>query len=385
MLVYSHTITPRVQYIVDFLSRYYSHPFKVTGNPQTYAAAKDPKINYSHERLSEDEFYLKPCSLLFESEKRPHRVEVFEHHGYKAFFRTEGHFPFDLFAAIFFLITRYEEYLPHKKDAYGRFAHENALAFREGFLHDPVVNRWLDHFREVLLERSPGLELQRPAFRFLPTYDIDVAWSYRNKGFKRNFGGFMQSFFKGKFRAVAERLRVLRGRQPDPYDSYAWMDELHRAHSLQPVYFFPLPKERGKWDRNTDITQPALRVLVQELSARYATGLHPSWASGDVPNGIASEKRTLEEWTGKPVTRSRQHYIRMSLPSTYQQLIGLGITEEHSMGYGSINGFRASIATPYFWYDLQREEATRLQVFPFCFMDANAYYEEGLGAEEAYA
>jgi hypothetical protein len=75
----------------------------------------------------------------------------------------------------------------------------------------------------------------------------------------------------------------------------------------------------------------------------------------------------------------------MSMPNTYHHLMDLGIREEYSMGYGSINGFRASIATPFYWYDLEQEKATNLLIHPFCFMDANAYYEQQLSAEQALA
>jgi hypothetical protein len=83
------------------------------------------------------------------------------------------------------------------------------------------------------------------------------------------------------------------------------------------------------------------------------------------------------------VEASRQHYIRFELPSTFRRLITAGILHDYSMGYGSINGFRASIATPYYWYDLKSEEPTPLLLHPFCFMDANSYYEQRLGPGEA--
>lgn len=53
------------------------------------------------------------------------------------------------------------------------------------------------------------------------------------------------------------------------------------------------------------------------------------------------------------------------------------------MGYGQINGFRASVSSPFYWYDLQNEQTTSLLIRPFCFMDANAYHEQGLNAEQA--
>jgi hypothetical protein len=46
------------------------------------------------------------------------------------------------------------------------------------------------------------------------------------------------------------------------------------------------------------------------------------------------------------------------------------------MGYGSINGFRASVASPFYWYDLEKEEATGLLLYPFCYMEANSFFEQ---------
>ena len=34
--------------------------------------------------------------------------------------------------------------------------------------------------------------------------------------------------------------------------------------------------------------------------------------------------------------------------------------------------------------DLEKEERTDLEIYPFCFMDANAYYEQRLTPQSAY-
>jgi len=86
----------------------------------------------------------------------------------------------------------------------------------------------------------------------------------------------------------------------------------------------------------------------------------------------------------KHITISRQHYIKFSIPHTYRTLIEAGIENEFSMGYGSTNGFRASVASPFFWYDLEKEIKTSLHIRPFCFMDANSYYEQKQNAEQAF-
>ncbi len=91
-------------------------------------------------------------------------------------------FPFDIFAATFYLLSRYEEYLPHEKDMYGRYAHENSLAFKEGFLKLPLINIWLRDFAGSIRKLNiQSFNIQFSTFNFLPTYDIDIAYSYKIK------------------------------------------------------------------------------------------------------------------------------------------------------------------------------------------------------------
>ena len=385
MIIYSHTLTPRLQYVVDFLSQYYNTPIRLVCDEEKYLANPDPhRINYSYHRLAENELWIHSHVLLFESTIRPVKIECFEHHHYKAFFKAEGDTGFDLFAGLFYLITRYEEYLPHQKDMYGRYAHENSLAFKEGFLHLPLVNIWLEDFRKLLQERFPDLRLPTSGFSLQTTYDIDIAWSYKGKGFKRNAGALAKLFFTGKWRTMAQRIKVIRGKRQDPFDAYEWMNDLHRQYGLQPIYFFLVADQRGKYDRNIDIKNPAFQQLVKATAATYKVGLHPSWASGDHPQLLKKEKSWLEKTAEQNVRLSRQHYIRFSLPATYRQLLSAEILDDYSMGYATINGFRASVATPFYWYDLKNDIKSPLRLHPFCYMDANSFFEEKKSPADAF-
>jgi len=385
VLVFSHSITPRLQYIIDFLSQYYGLSWKLTSDEDRFKKETNTcKVNYGYHRIDSSEIFIHSHALLFESSVRQVKVECFEKNSYKAFFKAEGDFGFDLLAGIFFLITRYEEYLPFKKDLYGRYAHENSVAFKENFLHLPVVNIWLQDFKNLLKQKNPTLIIKDPSFSFLPTYDIDIAWSFRNKGLKRNFGAMVQLFFKGQVKKMLYRIRVLRKKTQDPFDSYEWMAQLHTRFNLKPIYFFLVAREKGRYDKNIDVMNAEYQDLVRNISSSYSIGLHPSWASGDVPSLLTKEKATLEQIINQRIARSRQHYIRFSLPYTYRKLIALDLIYDYSMGYGSINGFRASIASSYFWYDLKNEEKTTLMIHPFCFMDANSYYEQKLSPEAAF-
>ena len=385
MLIYSHTVTPRLQYVAAFLSQYYGTPFLVTTDWQYFQQADKAKLNYSDTNTDTHTLWIQPVGLLFETGVKKQSVSCFVHtRGYKAFFAAAGVIGFDLFAAIFYLLSRYEEYGPHQKDIYGRYAHENSLAFQNNFLHLPLINIWLEDFRSILQQQFQISNLKSQSFQFLPTYDIDIAWSYRNKGLLRNTGGTVKSIVNGQWSMVKERVRVLAEKEQDPYDCYEWLDSLHQQYNLQPLYFFHVGQKRTQYDKNIATDNKAFQQLVQQHAQQYAIGLHPSWHSGDEPDYLQKEKGTLEAIAHRTITISRQHYIRFTLPQTFRRLLDAGITEDHSMGYGSINGFRASLATAFYWYDLEKETQTKLLLHPFCFMDANAFFEQGLSVEAAF-
>lgn len=383
MILYSHTIPHRLRYIADFIGREMTgNELIITDSISAFTGYTGPRINYSNEKITEEEIRIGPQGLLFEKEIRPQQLNCFETNGYKAFFPAEGDFPFDIFAASFYLLSRYEEYLPHEKDRYGRFAHTNALAFKESFLDIPLVNVWIQSFKKTvrdkfsLLAPAYGLtENLHTGIRFLPTYDIDEAYSFKHKQWWRSAGAAVKDLLRGKWDRYRLRRKVLNGKAEDPFDSYAWMDDLHRPHALKPKYFFLLAQRTGRYDRNILPAETALQTLIRDYAKKYDIGIHPSWQSGDDPSLVQQEIRLLEDISKIKITASRQHFIRFSLPQTYRVLAETGIREDFSMGYGSINGFRASVASPFYWYDLSNDEPTSLLLYPFCFMEANSFFE----------
>ncbi|HEX6914654.1 MAG TPA: polysaccharide deacetylase family protein [Chitinophagaceae bacterium] len=342
----------------------------VTSSLDEYLQFAGTKINYSSKRFSDSEFHLKPHGLLSEAGIRQQKLRCTEWEGLKIFFNTIGDFPFDVFAAAFYLLTRYEEYLPHRKDSYGRYAHTESLAFREGFLHLPLVDLWAESFYRAIKQVFVSFTPPAHSFRFIPTYDIDIAYSVKGSGPLRQL-----------YAMVRNRSFGVKGK--DVFDIYGWLDQLHEDADALPIYFFLLAARRSKYDKNRHPRSASLRRLIQEVATKYRIGLHPSWQSHDDAELVQSELLTLEEISGRKTVAARQHYIRLTLPATYRNYIGAGIAEDYSMGYGSINGFRASSCRPFFWYDLIAEQTTSLQIHPFCFMDANASFEEGLDAPAA--
>lgn len=381
IFIYSENITPRLSYACHFIfGEQLGMEFNITKDIHLCNVYKGAILNYSHREFDRTTFSIRPGGILSETNIRKQDIEVFEQNGYKAFFKNKAapdDLGFDLLSATFYLLSRYEEYLPHDKDMYGRFAHEQSLAFKNDFLHLPLINLWLDDFAQRLNRIFPQLTFRRPSFRYLPTYDIDMAWSYKHKGLIRNIGGFISH-------PNSERIRVLLGKQEDPFDCFEWLEDLHKKNKLSPLYFFLLAEKTGRYDKNISPHKKAMKKLIQSHAEKYDTGIHPSWKSNEAISILKKEKNILEKITGNTIKISRQHYIRLSLPETYEQLLQAGIKKDYSMGYGSINGFRASVASSFYWYNLKSNKSTSLLLYPFCFMDANAHFEQKQNTETSY-
>lgn len=385
MIIYTSFITPRLHYAGNFICN------SLTGTDAQFVTDVNEfvsyagvKINYTNTKILPDEFWLKPHTLLFEKGIGQQEIKIAEWNGMKIFFQTEGDFFFDIFAATFYLLSRYEEYIPYEKDMYGRYAHENSLAFKEKFLDQPLVNVWVEKFKTVLQERFPEFVFKQNKFSFLPTYDIDEAFSFKYKTWQRSAGGAFRDLLKGNLKRFAQRRSVLNNNETDPFDSYSWLNDLHRPYSFHPVYFFLVAAKNGKYDKNNLPSEIAVQAVMKRIAEKYQAGIHPSWQSGDDPSLIGAEKKSLEDIIKIKIAQSRQHYIRFELPNTYRYLIEAGIQQDFSMGYGSINGFRASVAVPFYWYDLEKEHITDLKLFPFCFMEANSFYEQKQTAEKSF-
>lgn len=332
------------------------------------------------------EITITASGLLFEQDINKSGVPHSEWNGlyvlYQQFY-SDCTIQFDLFAGIFYLLSRYEEYLDHPVDKHGRYLYTNSILSVAKVLDRPIVDEWVSYLR-LLFEQEWQLLLPAPAFSFTPTYDIDIAWSYKHKGWQRFAGAGLKELFTGRFRNLALRMKVAAGKQTDPYDAFERMKALHVLSGVQAHYFILAALSATPFDKNIHPQHPAMQQLVRSLQQEGPIGIHPSFFTRDNVARLTTEKQTLEQLTGSSITTSRQHYIRLFLPDTYRMLLNAGITDDYSMGYSTALGFRAGTGRSFYWYDLKKEEITSLRVHPFCFMDTTAHFDMGMDREDAF-
>ncbi len=375
ILLYSETETSRLAYTLDLIFRKrLAWDITVTTSEASFLSYQGIRINYSGKEMTGIPAIL-PEGLLSSSSIEPLEVRVSRYHDHVTLFPSGNEgvlLPFDVFSAVFFMLSRYEEYLPFATDQHGRFPSTGSLASRYQFLSTPVVDHWIMLLAGAVQSSYPDhdqeLQIRPSVFRAIPTMDIDVAYAYRHKGILRNLGGMMQSQLHLDFKGWYERVSVLAGLRPDPYDTYDYMSEVHRRFGARPLFFILLG-DYGKNDKNLSHRSRHLRQLVIRLNQTGDTGIHPSYASHHEPEKVNLEISRLSMMTGKKITRSRQHFLLLSLPETYRRLIKCGIQQDYSMGYADQPGFRAGTSHPFPFFDLAAGSPTALTVFPLVVMD----------------
>ncbi len=386
ILIFVHEVNNRVKYAFDLIfKQILKTPFSLTSDKDEYLNYSGAKFVYRKSPLDKGLFFYS-ADLLFEKNLKFQNLQVDVWNSHHIFFLNEnyGALPFDPFAASFYLVSRYEEYVTKHKDGHNRFDPNYSIAKRNNFLQEPVVNHYAELVKNTILESYPNVFFPERKYSFQPTIDIDNAYAYKYKNPIRVLPSLVKSLVKFKFGDFSGKLKVILGGKKDPYDTYEKQNEIHEKYQLNPIYFFLLGN-RSKFDKNLPHTNIHLRTLIKMFGDKYQLGMHPSYSSNRKKYLFDIEKKRLEDISNKEITKSRQHFLKLTLPDTYQNLIEKGIKEDYSMGYSKITGFRAGICSPFYFYDLKKEEQTSLLVHPFCVMDSTLkFYMKVRSSEVLY-
>jgi len=371
LLIFVPKKTTRLRYVFRLVFKdLLKIPYRLQTSMEEFQSAGHPKMMYG-EHAQSDGIFFGSCGMLFKRGIDSVDLEPFDFEGEKAFFPIYDKLsviPFDVFSSIFYLVSRYEEYQPFVRDMHGRFTAHLSISAQLGVLGKPLVNIWALLVKKILQEKYPDLIFPNREYKFIPTYDIDSAYAYAQKGLVRSIGGYILSAKIFDWESIVERTRVLFARQKDPFNTFTRQIAYKKKYGLNPIYFI-LFGRYGQFDKNINIRNRTFRFLIKRLSDYAQIGIHPSYFTNEQPERLNFEISNLERVINKDVRCSRQHFLRLVLPNTYRNLIEEDITSDYSMGYAALPGFRAGICSPYNFYDLDLEVETKLRIYPFAVMD----------------
>ena len=388
MLILVPKITNRLYYIFELMLKdELGIDFKFTTDKDSYLSHEGAKLHYGKYPMPEESgLYQQAANILFEHDIADQDVKICNYKESKAIypvFNEKSLFPFDIFAASFYIISRYEEYLPHVSDNYNRFQPQDSILYKMEMMERPVINLWSIDLGNELVARYPEITMKKKTFRFVPTYDVDAAWAYRNKGFFRTTLSLCRDILRFDKNEIKYRWDVLRKKKMDPFDTFEYQIKLQKELKLSPLYFI-LCGDYNTNDKNISIKNKEFQQLIKHLGDYALVGIHPSFSSYLNKNMIKEEISRLSDVLKREVTISRQHFLRLSLPSSYQILIELDITDDYTMGYASQAGFRAGYADTFKFFDLENDMKTKLNIHPFALMDGTMRDYLNLDVQESY-
>jgi len=181
---------------------------------------------------------------------------------------------------------------------------------------------------------------------------------------------------------VFERFSVLFLGRQDPFHSYEYITAQCKEHQI-PLCFFWLLGKYSSLDKNIQRENTKFKELIKRVSKKAECGVHLSFRGHYVKKSFYQEITALNNIVNKKVGKSRFHFLKFDISKTFYKATEIGIREDYSMGYSSSSGFRASIASPFNWFDLQINTQTELTIHPLMFMDATIRYHNSMSDELA--
>ena len=141
LLIYAEQLSPRFSFIIKHIfDRMLGLEIKITTDLEYFIKSDSYKLSYAKSAIG-NEFFVKNFGLLYQ--KGVQNIDIFIEYfeGIPYFFSAKkGCFPFDIFSASFFLLSRYEEYKCGNNDKYENFLATESIAYKYNFLEIPIIN-----------------------------------------------------------------------------------------------------------------------------------------------------------------------------------------------------------------------------------------------------
>jgi hypothetical protein len=285
----------------------------------------------------------------------------------------------DVMSSIFFMLTRWEEYVITEKDEYGRFPEHLSLSIRNKIHRRPVVNEYIEMLWKMLEFLGYSGTRKKMKFEAVLTHDVDEAIRYKNI-FKliRIFAGDIVLRKKPGLILVSliDYFKVKSGIKKDNYDNFNFLMDQSEKIKVKSHFYFLSQKKRSKtdtrgssYDFRYDISNPIVVSILENIKFRgHLIGLHGSFYSYNNPEIFSKELKNLTDLVG-PIHESRQHYLCFSPPVTWEIEDQNNIVQDSTLGFNFEFGFRCGACFPFRVFDFLKREPLDLLELPLTCME----------------
>ena len=367
ILIYCNKNSPRIEYTFNHIFKLIlNKKFSITNSKSEFIDFKGYKFSYANTPISEELFF-QSNGLLEERGLENHEIIIFEWDNLKCFFKVgqKSAIPFDIFSAIFFLLSRYEEYMPHSSNNHSQFSHLESIAYKENFLEIPLIDVWIEKLISVL-ENKIKLKCKIDSKNQIASIIISSLrpYKYTNKYPFESFMIWFKNLFMLNLWEVIEHLLVLLKIKIDPWEIDDYIKDL-LVDSKNKVFFFFSFSSESFFRDETPKTNENFKKYIKEVHDNFEIGLLPS-------NNALKKLKTfeLENFNISKLVHIKIDKILLQeglkkIGEDYKNSLSLDYANDFSMGYVDAFGYRASTCSSFFFYDLSNEIKTKLLVTPF--------------------
>jgi hypothetical protein len=275
----------------------------------------------------------------------------------------------DIIASSFFLLSRYEEWVCGEEilDCYTRFEGKKSLPHRAGFLQRPLVDEYAALLRKWL--KMTGLQVNEPPQKISKiylTHDIDIL-TYRSNL------RLMLSVLRQKILSLKDVILSLSDIKQDKAYTFDWLVEQDlKVKEAEKIFFVKAEKNA----KGIDFPMYNLKSKAFQNISKFFTengckiGLHASCQSFEKQELVKKEQQNLYESSGQNITFNRCHFLRILPPNQPKPYIDAGITDDFSLSFADVAGFRLGTARPVQWINPQTLEIEPITLHPLLVMES---------------
>lgn len=275
------------------------------------------------------------------------------------------HCGIDVLASIFFMLTRWEEYVVKERDEYDRFIGKNSIAFKNDFLNRPVVNEYVEFVWKMLLSLGFKGKRKKRHFALVLTHDVDEP--FMRFRFLKVSKYVIQALLKGHLK---EALGYLPAYFKDPYDTYGFLMNVSETLNTKSHFYFMSSDWHTNEFKKSPYLSRHLELIISRIKKRnHIIGFHPGYFSVESLRNWNLEKEWIDSIIKEPILEGRQHFLRFFIPDTFTFWERNGMMLDSSLSYHDIEGFRCGTGDEFPVFDIISRCEYRLSERPLIVMD----------------
>ena len=292
----------------------------------------------------------------------------------------------DIFASIYFMLSRWEEYANKARDDHDRFPASASLSYRFGFLDHPVVDEYVDFLWQMLLFLGYKENRKQGVYSMKLTHDVDEPFELCSKSNAALFRNIVGDVLKRKdYRRASKKIRLmgLGDEARLPYDRYFTFDyimEQSEKRGLESAFYF-LPNGSPEHSSKINIENKLMVKLLKSISKRgHEIGIHGHYDTYDNEEAFIKDveklRRVLEiNRIYSKVFGGRQHYLRWKSPTTYYNYVDAELSYDSTLSYADVAGFRCGTCHEFQPFDFIKRKQLNIVERPLIAMECSVIDE----------